>query len=103
MEDAFANVIDLANDIRADALLIAGDFFDNDRVRDGTVAFAGEQIARFKGPAYLLPGNHDPMDAGRIYWRYPLEEMAPNLRIFRDHAGAFFEAPDMDLVLWGRA
>ncbi|MFN8507174.1 MAG: metallophosphoesterase [Dehalococcoidia bacterium] len=103
MEAAFANVISLANEEQADALLIAGDFFDNDRVAADVVEFAGEQIARFRGKAFLLPGNHDPMDAGRIYWRYDLEAMAPNLRIVRAHAGEYIHAEELDLVLWGRA
>lgn len=103
MEAAFANVISLANDVEADALLICGDFFDNDKVAPETVAFAAEQIDRFKGQTFLLPGNHDPMDAGRIYWRHDLEAMAPRLRIIREHAGEVVEAPELDLVVWGRA
>jgi DNA repair exonuclease SbcCD nuclease subunit len=102
MESAFARVIDLANDVNADALLICGDFFDNDRLADETVAFAGEQIRRFSGRTFLLPGNHDPMDPGRVYWRYDLEGIAPKLQIIRNHAGEVVEAPDLDLVLWGR-
>jgi DNA repair exonuclease SbcCD nuclease subunit len=103
MEAAFMRVIDLANDEHADALIIAGDFFDNDRVPDETVRFAGEQIDRFTGRTYLLPGNHDPMDAGHIYWRYDLEAMAPRLRIVRAPEGEFIHAEELDLVLWGRA
>jgi DNA repair exonuclease SbcCD nuclease subunit len=102
MEAAFARVIDAGNEIEADALLIAGDFFDNDRVTEETVVFAAEQIARFRGEAFLLPGNHDPMDPGRIYWRHDMEAIAPNLRIFREHGGEVFEAHHCDLVVWGR-
>ncbi|MBN9491878.1 metallophosphoesterase [bacterium] len=83
MEETFGRVIDLANASGADLLVIAGDFFDNDRVPDETVEFAGRQIARFEGQTVLLPGNHDPMDDGRIYWRHDLEAMAPRLRIVR--------------------
>lgn len=103
MERAFARVIDIAIESGADGLLIAGDFFDNNRVNDETVQYAGEQIRRFPGRTYLVPGNHDPMDDGRIYWRYDLEAMAPNLRIIRAHAGEFLEDPELDLVIWGRA
>ena len=103
MEEAFANVITLANDVEADALLICGDFFDNDRVSDAVVEYAGSEIARFKGETVIVPGNHDPMDEGRVYWRYSLEAMAPRLRIFRSHAGEVFEIPELQLVLWGRA
>lgn len=102
MEDAFANVISLANEVEADALLIAGDFFDNDRIDEQVARFAAGQIDRFRGKTYLLPGNHDPMDPGRVYWRYDLESMAPRLRIFREHTGELFLDEDLDLVLWGR-
>jgi DNA repair exonuclease SbcCD nuclease subunit len=102
MEEGFANVIDLANAVEADLLLICGDFFDNDRVEERVVRFAGEQIARFRGHTVLLPGNHDPMDPGRVYWRYDLEGMAPRLRIIRDHAGESLHVEELDLVVWGR-
>lgn len=103
MEAAFERVVQLANDLDADALLIAGDFFDNDRVEDEVVEFAGATIRQFRGKTYLLPGNHDAMDPGRLYWRYDLEAMAPNLRIIREHAGQVLHDEDLDLVLWGRA
>ncbi len=103
IETAFERVIDLALAREADALLICGDFFDNDRVGPELVEFAGAQIGRFGRPAFLLPGNHDPMDPGRLYSRHNLEEMAPNLRIVRAHEGELIEAPGLDLVLWGRA
>lgn len=102
MEQTFGRVIDLANDSGADLLVIAGDFFDNDRVPVETVEFAAQQIARFRGQTILLPGNHDPMDEGRIYWRHDLEAMAPRLRIVRAPAGELVEPEGLDVVLWGR-
>lgn len=102
MEEGFANVIEMANIVDADLLLICGDFFDNDRAEERVVRFAGEQIARFNGRAILLPGNHDPVDPGRLYWRYDLEAMAPNLRIIRNHAGELVPVEELDLVVWGR-
>jgi DNA repair exonuclease SbcCD nuclease subunit len=103
MEQAFRGVIDLANDVEADALLIAGDFFDNDRVPESVVRFGAEQIARFRGQTFLIPGNHDPMDEGKIYWRHDLESIAHRLTIVREHAGETIEPEGLDLVLWGRA
>ena len=103
MEHTFTRVIDLANDSGADALLIAGDFFDNDRVPTETVVFAAEQIARFSGQTFLIPGNHDPMDAGKIYWRHDMQAIARRLHIVRAHAGELVEPEGIDLVLWGRA
>jgi DNA repair exonuclease SbcCD nuclease subunit len=103
MEQTFGRVIDLANDVGADALLIAGDFFDNDRVPEETVTFAARQIARFQGQTFLIPGNHDPMDPGSIYWRHDMEAIARRLTIVREHRGELVEPEGLDLVLWGRA
>jgi DNA repair exonuclease SbcCD nuclease subunit len=103
MENTFARVIDLANESGADGLVIAGDFFDNDRVETETVEFAAEQIARFRGQTFLIPGNHDPMDPGSIYWRHDMEARARRLHIVREHAGQMVEPEGIDLVLWGRA
>ncbi|MGE3075489.1 MAG: exonuclease SbcCD subunit D [Dehalococcoidia bacterium] len=103
MEQTFVRVIELANTQNADALLIAGDFFDNDRVAPETVEFAAKTIAQFEGQTFLIPGNHDPMDPGSIYWRHDLEATAKRLTIVREHRGEFVEPEGLDLVLWGRA
>jgi DNA repair exonuclease SbcCD nuclease subunit len=103
LEAAFSGVVAAGIREHADALLIAGDFFDNDRVDDSTVRFAVREIRRFPGTVFLIPGNHDAMDPGRLYWRHDFEAMAPNLRLFRDHGGGVFEEPELDLVVWGRA
>jgi len=103
MEHTFSRVIDLANDVQAGALLIAGDFFDNDRVDESVVRFAAEQIERFRGQTILIPGNHDPMDPGYIYWRYDLESVAHRLHIIRATEGEFYEPEGLDLAVWGRA
>lgn len=103
MEHTFSRVIDFANETDADALVIAGDFFDNDRVEESTVVFAAEQIRRFEGQTFLIPGNHDPMDPGSIYWRHDLEAIARRLTIVRAPRGELVEPEGLDLVLWGRA
>lgn len=102
MEDTFRRVIDLANDVGADALVIAGDFFDNDRVPEETVVFAATEIRRFEGQTFLLPGNHDPMDPGSIYWRHDMEAIAKRLTIVREHKGELIEPEGLDAVFWGR-
>lgn len=103
MERTFERVVELANAVNADALVIAGDFFDNDRVPAETVEFAAETIANFAGQTFLLPGNHDPMDPGSIYWRHDMEARARRLTIIREHRGQFVEPEGIDAVFWGRA
>ena len=102
MERTFERVIELGNDTGADALVIAGDFFDNDRVPESTVRFAAETIAQFRGQTILLPGNHDPMDPGSIYWRHDMEAIARRLTIVRAHGGELIEPEGLDAVFWGR-
>lgn len=103
MERTFERVVELANAVNADALVIAGDFFDNDRVPAETVQFAASTIASFVGQTFLLPGNHDPMDPGSIYWRHDMETTAKRLTIVREHRGEFIEPEGIDAVFWGRA
>ena len=103
IETAFRRVIDLANDSDAHALVIAGDFFDNDRVPQETVDFAIEQLRRVDGTVVLLPGNHDPMDEGSIYWRNDFEGNVPGMHLFREHQGGTYELDGRDVVFWGRA
>lgn len=102
LEAAFSAVVDLAVEEDAAVLLIAGDFFDNSRVSRETVDFAVREIRRFGRPAVLLPGNHDPLDDGRIYDQHDLESEAPNLRIIRERSGEAVEIDELDLVVWGR-
>ncbi len=79
-----------------------GDFFDNDRVPEETVVFAATEIRRFEGQTILLPGNHDPMDPGSLYWRHDLEAIAERLTIVREHRGELIEPEGLDAVFWGR-
>jgi DNA repair exonuclease SbcCD nuclease subunit len=102
IEQAFRGVVDLALRVEADALVIAGDFFDNSRVGDDVVDFAVEQIGRFERPVVLLPGNHDPLDDGRIYHRACLEDRVDNLRLVREQSGDLFEVDGVEAVFWGR-
>ena len=100
LQAGFARVIDLAIAEEADVLLIAGDFFDNGRIKEDTVEQACATIERFPGRTVLIPGNHDPMDEGGIYWRHDLEAQASRLTIIREHEGEAVEFDDV--VVWGR-
>ncbi len=103
LEAGFRAVVDLARECAADALLIAGDFFDNARIGPEVVEFAAEQIDRFPGTTVLLPGNHDPIGRHGPYERYDLERLAARLRLIRDPQGEFVDLPALDLAVWGRA
>lgn len=63
---AFENGVKLALARKVDAILIAGDFFDNDTLSFATEKFLLEQLIRLKEaniPVFYAPGNHDPYGA----------------------------------------
>lgn len=64
---ALRAVVDLGRACRADAMPLAGDILDHNRVPDSEVSFLIEQLACFDAPSVILPGNHDCYDAGSVY------------------------------------
>jgi DNA repair exonuclease SbcCD nuclease subunit len=103
MHDTFASVVDLTISANTDFMIIAGDFFDNARVRDETMQFAAEQLARVPGPVVLLPGNHDHVGPGSVYDRLDLTHLAPNLILMRDPEGETVTLEQLSVELWGRS
>ena len=83
---AFERVADLCLEKEAHALLIAGDFFDNDRLSLATEGFIVDQVQRLTDAGvwvFLATGNHDPganNRAHRIAWP------AERFHLFRSHS-----------------
>jgi DNA repair exonuclease SbcCD nuclease subunit len=64
-----AGVLATARRLAADAVLLAGDTFDNHRVRTPVLQRATELIAAAGMPVVLLPGNHDPVMPNCLFRR----------------------------------
>jgi DNA repair protein SbcD/Mre11 len=63
LREAFRNAVDLSLAERLDAVLIAGDLFDSDRLHFTTERFLMEQLRRLEEggvPVFYASGNHDP-------------------------------------------
>ena len=103
LHDSFRQVIDIGLRERVDFMLIAGDFFDNARVSEDTLRYAGEQIGRLERPTVIAPGNHDHVGPGSVYDRYDLERAAPGLRIIRDGNGGSVTVDGLPVEIWARA
>jgi DNA repair exonuclease SbcCD nuclease subunit len=54
-----ARIADLALERAVDAVLVAGDVFDDNAVSDDTLRRTINAMAAYAGPWVLLPGNHD--------------------------------------------
>lgn len=62
------NLMDIAKKNNIDFIIIAGDLFDNNEVGRGlidVVLDVTERVAPI--PAYILPGNHDPLTRDSLY------------------------------------
>ena len=102
-ERAFAAVIDVTIEERADLLLIAGDLFDNNRVPDGDFDFVRDQLARLSCPVVVLPGNHDVHDHYSIWRRIEANDVGGHVHVLLDTDGASLEFEDLGVTAWGRA
>lgn len=95
-------VLAYARSIDADAVLLAGDTFDNHMVTVATIERAGRLLAEAGVPVVILPGNHDPLTADSIYRRGGYAEI-PGLRILglTDDGPVHFAARELEI--WGNA
>ena len=100
---ALSAVVDGVHALRGDALLIAGDVFDNARVSDAVLEFFVSEIARAAVPTVILPGNHDLYDSASLYLRSPFADGPANLHIITGTRGQTLSFPELTLDVWGRA
>lgn len=100
---ALSAVVDGVHGLRGDALLIAGDVFDNARISDAVLEFFVNEIARAAVPAVILPGNHDLYDARSLYHRSAFVGAPQNLHVISDARGQTLTFPHLALEVWGRA
>lgn len=94
-------VAEQAAKLRADLVVIAGDFFDRNRVRDNVVQFAVEVLESMPCPALVLPGNHDCLVPNSVYNR-PAWRDSDKLRVFREPEGETIHMPGSGISAWGR-
>ena len=100
---ALRAVVDGVHSLRGDALLIAGDVFDNARISDAVLDFFVSEIGRAAVPTVILPGNHDLYDSASLYLRSPFATAPDNLHIISGARGQTLSFPDLALEVWGRA
>jgi DNA repair exonuclease SbcCD nuclease subunit len=65
--DAIRRIGELAGAEDCAFVLVCGDVFEHSQVEPRTVKRALEAMAAIDRPVWLLPGNHDPLDAASVY------------------------------------
>ncbi|MBK9384548.1 MAG: exonuclease SbcCD subunit D [Planctomycetes bacterium] len=83
--DAISAIGALAQRTGAAFVVVAGDVFETNQVSARTLARALDKLATVPVPVYLLPGNHDPLDAGSIYRQAAFQKHCPpHVRVLDD-------------------
>ncbi len=65
--DAVAGLGRLAADAGADFVVVSGDVFEDNQLAPTVVSQSLEAMRAIGIPVFLLPGNHDPLDASSVY------------------------------------
>lgn len=68
----------LAADEGCSFVVACGDLFDSNHVDRRAVARALDALVAFEVPVYLLPGNHDPLDAASVYRTHLFRDRCPS-------------------------
>lgn len=82
---AIRTIGELAEEHEAEFVLVCGDVFESNHLDRRTVLRALEALADIRVPVYLLPGNHDPLNAGSIYNSATFRDRCPEkVHVIRD-------------------
>jgi DNA repair exonuclease SbcCD nuclease subunit len=97
--DAIRNLGRTAKEEGCEFIVVAGDIFETNQVDRRTVVRACEVMAAIPIPIYLLPANHDPLDAGSVFgsktW---IERKPPHVHVL-DTPGRTMEVrPGVEVV-----
>jgi exonuclease SbcD len=100
LRQTLRNITRLAADVRADALLCAGDLFEQARYAPDTVSFLEQTFEQIEPlPVFLAPGNHDWYSAESPYRQ---AQWSPNVHVFTEDRLSPVPLQD-GFTLWGAA
>jgi exonuclease SbcD len=99
LRETFRRIVDMAAEAEFDLLLIAGDFFNDNRPRQDTIDFVASQLGRLDILVCILPGNHDCYDATSVY---PKARFPDNVTILTEQP-TVWEFADLDVAVYGNA
>jgi DNA repair exonuclease SbcCD nuclease subunit len=96
--DAVADLRSLVADVGAEFVVVAGDVFEHNQLSPQVVSQSLEAMRAIGIPVYLLPGNHDPLDASSVYTGALFKAERPaNVQVL-DRAGVHEVRPGLQIV-----
>ena len=96
--DAVAALAGVAAETHAEFVVVAGDVFEHNQLAPESVGKSLEAMRGIGVPVYLLPGNHDPLDAASVYTSATFAAQCPENVIVLDRAGPWQVAPGLQIV-----
>lgn len=97
--EGIRNLGRIAGEEACEFIVVAGDIFESNQVDRRTVLKACEVMAGIPAPIYLLPANHDPLDAGSVFGGKPWRDRKPAHVHVLDVAGHCHEVrPGVEVV-----
>ncbi len=82
--EAIRAIARVAGDTKCSFVVAAGDVWESNQLDRRVIGRALEAMAEVPCPVFLLPGNHDPLDAGSVYRSREFEDHAPaNVTVLR--------------------
>ncbi|MDY6853590.1 MAG: metallophosphoesterase [Thermodesulfobacteriota bacterium] len=96
-------LIDTANQLCIDLVLIAGDLFDDYHPSKRFVSSVLDELSRLEPPTIIIPGNHDCLDNSDTFTGsdWTTKDMHPY--VITNPPGEILEAPGLPVIVWGRA
>lgn len=96
--DAVAELRTVVEETGAQFIVVAGDVFEDNQLDPRVVSQSLEAMRGIGVPVYLLPGNHDPLDASSVYTSTLFAAECPANVTVLDRAGVLDIAPGVQLV-----
>jgi DNA repair exonuclease SbcCD nuclease subunit len=88
----------LAAETGAEFVVVAGDVFEHNQLAPREVSQSLEAMRGIGVPVYLLPGNHDPLDAASVYTSALFTSERPDNVTVLDRPGVQPVRPGLELV-----
>ncbi|MCV7280454.1 exonuclease SbcCD subunit D [Mycolicibacterium flavescens] len=96
--DAVSALGKVAAEAGAEFVVVAGDVFEHNQLAPREVSQSLEAMRGIGVPVYLLPGNHDPLDASSVYTSALFTAERPDNVTVLDRPGVHQVRPGVELV-----
>ncbi|WP_046315848.1 exonuclease SbcCD subunit D [Mycobacterium sp. UM_Kg1] len=96
--DAVSGLGALAAQAGAEFVVVAGDVFEDNQLAPEVISQSLEAMRTIGIPVYLLPGNHDPLDAASVYTSALFTAECPDNVTVLDTAGVHQVRPGLEIV-----